>query len=418
MVNNFNQLINTILFIILLGILNITEAQDYQQAPEIWSTPIKLDSISKKFIGERFPSLTKNLDTLYFHQSEVIKRSVKLNGIWQYPVSLNENVNNSVPTRHPTISKDGRRLYYCAWSDFDVWDIFFNDWNESTGDWGPRINMGSVINHPGIDYYLYEVSRDNIYTITDQWKKDGLSEYTWSDSLNEWVLIENFIGHSDFRHGEFWGLSITSDKRKCYYGLRPWDTNILEERGLELCVSYWDSTTDNWGQSYYLNINSKPFIPDTNVNENLSGTDIFPWISADGKTLYYQSDFYAGTEDSVDFPDILVSYLLVDENGDTVVNKLDSFFKPTPFFELKQNYPNPFNPKTVIRYQLNSNSNVLLSVFDVNGKKITNLVNSFQFKGNYSISFNASDFNISSGIYFYRIKAGNLSKTQKMIYMQ
>jgi len=81
-------------------------------------------------------------------------------------------------------------------------------------------------------------------------------------------------------------------------------------------------------------------------------------------------------------------------------------------FSLSQNYPNPFNPSTKINYQLPSDSKVTLQVFDMSGREVRSLVNSFQTAGTYSITFDANG--LASGIYFYRLAAGNFVKTMKM----
>jgi len=85
---------------------------------------------------------------------------------------------------------------------------------------------------------------------------------------------------------------------------------------------------------------------------------------------------------------------------------------PTQFV-LEQNYPNPFNPTTILTYQLPIAIDVKLEVFDVLGKKVATLVNERQSAGTHNITFNTSG--LSSGVYFYRLQAGNFSSTQKMI---
>jgi len=85
-------------------------------------------------------------------------------------------------------------------------------------------------------------------------------------------------------------------------------------------------------------------------------------------------------------------------------------------FELKQNYPNPFNQTTVISYQIPIQSRVSLKIFDVLGNEIVELVNKDQSVGNYAVNFDASK--ISSGIYFYKLQAGNFTSTKKMILMK
>lgn len=86
-------------------------------------------------------------------------------------------------------------------------------------------------------------------------------------------------------------------------------------------------------------------------------------------------------------------------------------------FNLRQNYPNPFNPSTKIIYDLPFNSKVTLKVFDALGKEITTIVNETQNAGSYAAEFNG--MNLSSGIYFYSIKAeggrNSFAKTMKMV---
>ncbi|MFA3783952.1 glucoamylase family protein [Melioribacteraceae bacterium 4301-Me] len=87
-------------------------------------------------------------------------------------------------------------------------------------------------------------------------------------------------------------------------------------------------------------------------------------------------------------------------------------------FKLEQNYPNPFNPTTVISYQLPVDSYVTLNVYDMLGSKVTTLVNEEKSPGSYSVQFSASDYKLSSGVYFYRLTANNFSITRKMIYLK
>ncbi|MCS6990157.1 MAG: T9SS type A sorting domain-containing protein [Chloroherpetonaceae bacterium] len=82
-------------------------------------------------------------------------------------------------------------------------------------------------------------------------------------------------------------------------------------------------------------------------------------------------------------------------------------------FALEQNYPNPFNPTTTIAYQLPTASDVSLKVYDMLGKEVTTLVNARQDAGAYSVNFNAN--NLASGLYFYRLQAGNFVQTRKMM---
>ncbi len=85
-----------------------------------------------------------------------------------------------------------------------------------------------------------------------------------------------------------------------------------------------------------------------------------------------------------------------------------------PFnFSLEQNYPNPFNPATRIRFSLPSGSKVILKIFDVLGKEVANIINGKMAAGNHEIIFNSN--NLASGVYFYRLQAGNFIQSKKMI---
>lgn len=85
-------------------------------------------------------------------------------------------------------------------------------------------------------------------------------------------------------------------------------------------------------------------------------------------------------------------------------------------FNLMQNYPNPFNPGTVIRYSLPGESNVSIKVYDIAGKEVADLLNLKQEAGVHELKFDAAG--LSTGIYFYTIKAGNFTRTRKMILMK
>ncbi len=85
-------------------------------------------------------------------------------------------------------------------------------------------------------------------------------------------------------------------------------------------------------------------------------------------------------------------------------------------FALNQNYPNPFNPSTVINFELKSNSNISLKVYNVLGAEVATLVNGNYAAGKYNVTFDASK--LSSGVYFYRLQAGNFIETKKMVLLK
>ena len=88
----------------------------------------------------------------------------------------------------------------------------------------------------------------------------------------------------------------------------------------------------------------------------------------------------------------------------------------TTSFLLEQNYPNPFNPATNIKFQIPSTSFVTLKVFDVLGREVATLVNEEKTAGTYSAQWNAGS--VASGVYFYRLKAGEYVATKKLILLR
>lgn len=131
--------------------------------------------------------------------------------------------------------------------------------------------------------------------------------------------------------------------------------------------------------------------------------------------------------DSVDYENLVVNYMNVFVfGGSGAIKKQEKNIvqigeTPTEF-QLTQNYPNPFNPTTQINYQLPANGYVTLKVYDVLGREIATLVDEEKSSGFYSVQWDAH--NVSSGIYFYRIIAGNsngqssFTETKRMVVMK
>jgi hypothetical protein len=103
--------------------------------------------------------------------------------------------------------------------------------------------------------------------------------------------------------------------------------------------------------------------------------------------------------------DIVVTAISGNENS-TVPNK----------FQLSQNYPNPFNPSTIIRYELPKNELVTMTIYNLLGQKVAELINEKQNAGTHEVNFNAN--RLSSGVYFYSITAGTFTSTKKMLLLK
>jgi len=107
----------------------------------------------------------------------------------------------------------------------------------------------------------------------------------------------------------------------------------------------------------------------------------------------------------------------------TLSNRLDTVSSgvhdggPLPkSYALYQNYPNPFNPSTTIRYELPKASHVLLNVYDVLGREAAVLADEEKVAGRYETKFDAK--HLASGVYYYRLKAGEFIQTKKLLLMR
>ncbi|MFO8061980.1 MAG: T9SS type A sorting domain-containing protein, partial [bacterium] len=96
--------------------------------------------------------------------------------------------------------------------------------------------------------------------------------------------------------------------------------------------------------------------------------------------------------------------------------------KPRPtVFSLARNFPNPFTGNTVIEYSIPTETNVKLAIYDVTGKEVRTLVNDMQGVNYYRTAWNGRDNNgnaVASGVYFYKLTAGEFNKSMKMMYLK
>jgi photosystem II stability/assembly factor-like uncharacterized protein len=124
------------------------------------------------------------------------------------------------------------------------------------------------------------------------------------------------------------------------------------------------------------------------------------------------------------------SIFFIDENTGWVAGRYGAILKTTDGgvwikknenavpgeYSLEPNYPNPFNSTTNIKFKIPFSGETKITVFDILGKEVTVILNEYLQSGTYEASFNAEG--LTSGIYFYRLTAGNFSKVMKMIYLK
>ena len=103
-------------------------------------------------------------------------------------------------------------------------------------------------------------------------------------------------------------------------------------------------------------------------------------------------------------------------SNSTITGVKDNEIDIPKSFYLSQNFPNPFNPSTTINFSISKTSFVTIKVYDILGREVSTLVNAEKQPGRYKIEFNG--INLSSGIYFYQMRAGNFVEVRKFILMK
>jgi 1,4-alpha-glucan branching enzyme len=171
------------------------------------------------------------------------------------------------------------------------------------------------------------------------------------------------------------------------------------------------------GKSIRINDNSM----NVNILGNFDVSEISMTSNFQNKGKWYE--FFSG--DSLDVSDIEMQVTLQPgeyklytsvklPSWNYIVGVKDEEIIPSEFI-LEQNYPNPFNPETIISYQIPTEGFVSLIVYDILGREIATLINEYQHAGSHHATFSALHSTLSSGVYFYRLKAGNFSETKKML---
>jgi flagellar hook assembly protein FlgD len=112
---------------------------------------------------------------------------------------------------------------------------------------------------------------------------------------------------------------------------------------------------------------------------------------------------------------------VTDEEGSRVLFETEAIETPVTVLTLYQNRPNPFNPTTVIQFLLDDKVHANLSVYDARGRFVANIVDQVLDEGLKEFTWDGKDArgnSVSTGVYFYRLKAGNRVITKKMVLMK
>ena len=149
------------------------------------------------------------------------------------------------------------------------------------------------------------------------------------------------------------------------------------------------------------------------IQRNLNG-EFFSVGFVDGYGTTTEIQYYTFTDKNLEVGSYTYRLKQVDFDGTFEYSESVEINVLAPnVFTLQQNFPNPFNPETIISYSIPNSGVVTLKVYDMLGREIQTLVNEFQSSKTYSVNFDASD--LSSGIYLYKLQAGDFLEAKKMI---
>jgi len=269
---------------------------------------------------------------------------------------------------------------------FGKFQIVATDVSSTSGSY-PR-NEYIYISSPSItnnEIKINELLAQNDSTNSDQ---DG--------EFDDWIEIVNSTNEVISLEGLF----LTDD----HENLEKWqfpDGAIIQP---EQFLLVWCDNDENQGGLH------------TNFKLSASG-EFIGIIDRDGNSIIDSITFPEQASDIAygRYPDSSNDWIFMDptpssKNGNSVdVKQQNNISK----FELLQNYPNPFNPTTTIEYYIPDKSFVRINVFNVLGEEVVTLVSKIQETGKYSITFDAT--HLPSGVYFYKIKAGNYTDVKKLL---
>lgn len=145
------------------------------------------------------------------------------------------------------------------------------------------------------------------------------------------------------------------------------------------------------------------------VTDSVLSDDEYYWSEDFGLLQYTVEDSFAGN--LYWLSGCVIDGIVYGDTSLTIVS-VDDPDPPLKEYELKQNYPNPFNPITNINFYIPVRTKVQLKIYDILGNEIAEIVNGEEDTGTHQVVFNGSE--LSSGIYFYKLIAGNYVETKKM----
>ena len=325
--------------------------------------------------------------------------ALRLDGTDDYAAPLSPNVSGST---------EGTIEFWFATESWTTTNSIWNGGNGHPGTNGDWVKIGSHSPTAGNQNLIF-----GVYSGAWRWSNSGVlpAAGTWRQVAATWgsaglkIYLDGvYINSNSYSGGlptyatELIGVSAWGDFFNGYVDeVRIWnyERSIAQINFtlLDTLSSEYYSTSDSGLIAYY----RMDLLEDLGINSD--GPDDIRDLSINGNHL-----------DSYGDPVLLSS-------GAFVVTGVEIKTNEIPVrFGLSQNYPNPFNPSTTIQYSIPQRSNVSLRVYDILGNEVATIVDEYKSAGSYEVTFDA--IGLSSGFYFYKLRAGSFVETKKMILLK
>ncbi|RJP67054.1 MAG: T9SS C-terminal target domain-containing protein [Ignavibacteriales bacterium] len=306
--------------------------------------------------------------------------------------------------------------------------------------------------------------KENNYWVAGELNLIKIDGGTWEVLTNESAIgnyqslvvdNNNHIWAGDFNHASFNGILWEYNGVKWNYSKLNDYPDLISSFPYALAVDsnnvVWMGTggtpggrlvkieNNNW--QTYTSLNSD--FPGGGINSILI-EDSVKWIgSSKGLVSFNGKEWKVFNRGNSELPDDWVYTLAIDkygnkwigtisggltvykENGIVTSNQGPDYSKPSEF-QLFQNFPNPFNPRTTIQFGIPTEGKVTIKIFDIMGREVATLVNEHKAPGEYKVEFSAeggsasggNSSKLASGIYFYRLQAGDFISSRKLILLK
>ena len=230
-------------------------------------------------------------------------------------------------------------------------------------------------------------------------------------STNDLFLTDNELNDLNYRDQsslKYLASTASSDFASLIRGSKSLGT-LFEENGISAVPS--QSQPNPGVGNLYFSGGYDTFIHGSRNEGTIDGVQIEAYKDGLRDTESNRA-FYAQT-----ITKVFDEYLQEHYGWDGIITNVDIENSNVPTkYQLSQNYPNPFNPTTTISYSIPQNAFVSITIYDLLGRVVKTLVNESKSAGSYNINFNASG--ISSGIYYYTIKANSFIETKKLVVLK